>query len=518
MLNKDLLKKLESKFKKEEYSLEEVEKISNDSEIQNLIAEIFRGYRIIEYSDIENISKKDIVNDLLFDYVKNNLKINYTDVMNRDETNTLKTYLAEVSRIPLLTNEEEIALAKRAKDGDKLAKDKLAESNLRLVISIAKKYNGRGLPFNDLIQEGNEGLLKAVEKFDVEKKNKFSTYATWWIRQAITRALANDSRVIRIPVHLHERMNRYQREVVEFQKLYGYSPSELEMAEFICENSFSRYFQKPEDSIYNFENCPKLDESTREYYIEKYGSYENRKRKTSNLDTDDVYKESKVIKRFDNFYDLNYLSDLKRLRLDVCIELVQTINKNLGDVSSLDSAIKKDEGDDGRLLIDYVVDKNESINPESNYEYEERKQLIFDILNTNDVRPRDREIIRLRYGLSLDGKKTDDEIVSIFENIRRDRESILNDINNTINKVKNDPKQLGYLIDGNKENITLSNYEQNLLCLKFGIADNEAKTLEVVGEIFDVTRERIRQIEAKCIKRLGKSRKVQDKVKGYTMK
>jgi len=124
---------------------------------------------------------------------------------------SVRLYLREIGKIPLLNAEEELALAKRVVAGEKKAKDKMAEANMRLVVSIAKRYSGRGLDFLDLIQEGNTGLLRAVEKFDPDKGFKFSTYATWWIRQAITRAIADQARVIRIPVHMVETINKLLR-------------------------------------------------------------------------------------------------------------------------------------------------------------------------------------------------------------------------------------------------------------------------------------------------------------------
>ena len=130
----------------------------------------------------------------------------------------VRMYLKEIGKIPLLTGEEEVELAKRMQEGDEIAKKKLAEANLRLVVSIAKRYVGRGMLFLDLIQEGNLGLMKAVEKFDYRKGFKFSTYATWWIRQAITRAIADQARTIRIPVHMVETINklvRIQRQLVQ---------------------------------------------------------------------------------------------------------------------------------------------------------------------------------------------------------------------------------------------------------------------------------------------------------------
>jgi RNA polymerase primary sigma factor len=124
---------------------------------------------------------------------------------------SVRLYLREIGKIPLLSAEEELALAKKVVAGDKKAKDKMAEANMRLVVSIAKRYSGRGLDFLDLIQEGNTGLLRAVEKFDPDKGFKFSTYATWWIRQAITRAIADQARTIRIPVHMVETINKLLR-------------------------------------------------------------------------------------------------------------------------------------------------------------------------------------------------------------------------------------------------------------------------------------------------------------------
>lgn len=124
---------------------------------------------------------------------------------------SVRLHLREIGKIPLLTAEEELALAKKVVAGDKRAKDKMAEANMRLVVSIAKRYSGRGLDFLDLIQEGHTGLLRAVEKFDPDKGFKFSTYATWWIRQAITRAIADQARTIRIPVHMVETINKLLR-------------------------------------------------------------------------------------------------------------------------------------------------------------------------------------------------------------------------------------------------------------------------------------------------------------------
>ena len=155
-------------------------------------------------------------------------EINFEN-MNLDDP--VKVYLREIGRVPLLSSDEEIELAVKISEGDEQAKKRLTEANLRLVVSIAKKYVGRGMYFLDLIQEGNVGLIKAVDKFDYQKGFKFSTYATWWIRQAITRAIADQARTIRIPVHMVETINRLKK--VQSQLLHenGYEPSEELIAE-----------------------------------------------------------------------------------------------------------------------------------------------------------------------------------------------------------------------------------------------------------------------------------------------
>ena len=151
------------------------------------------------------------------------------DNMNLDDP--VKLYLREIGRVPLLSSDEEIKLAVKISEGDEYAKQRLTEANLRLVVSIAKKYVGRGMYFLDLIQEGNVGLIKAVDKFDYQKGFKFSTYATWWIRQAITRAIADQARTIRIPVHMVETINRLKK--VQSQLLHenGVEPSDELIAE-----------------------------------------------------------------------------------------------------------------------------------------------------------------------------------------------------------------------------------------------------------------------------------------------
>ncbi len=253
-------------------------------------------------------------------------------------------YLKEIGNYPLLTMEEEVELAKRIEDGDETAKQSLAESNLRLVVSIAKRYVGRGLSFLDLIQEGNLGLIKAVDKFDYTKGFKFSTYATWWIRQAITRSIADQSRTIRIPVHMSEIINKTYRVSRNLLQELGREPTEQELAE----------------------------------------------------------------------------------AMDMTVEKVREVLKISSDPISLDIPIGEEEDSH---LGDFIKDEN-VIGPEESAAY-----------------------------------------------------SILRD-------------QISMLLD------TLTEREQRVLILRFGLTDGRTRTLEEVGKEFNVTRERIRQIEAKALRKL----------------
>lgn len=158
---------------------------------------------------------------------------------------SVKIYLKDIGKVPLLTADQEIELAKRMEEGDEEAKHILSEANLRLVVSIAKRYVGRGMQFLDLIQEGNLGLMKAVEKFDYTKGFKFSTYATWWIRQAITRAIADQARTIRIPVHMVETINKQVRATRQLLQKLGREPSAEEIAAYLgCSVERVREIQK----------------------------------------------------------------------------------------------------------------------------------------------------------------------------------------------------------------------------------------------------------------------------------
>ncbi|MDD6441322.1 MAG: RNA polymerase sigma factor RpoD [bacterium] len=267
----------------------------------------------------------------------------------------VRMYLKEIGKVPLLTAEEEVELARRMADGDESAKKRLAEANLRLVVSIAKRYVGRGMLFLDLIQEGNLGLIKAVEKFDYEKGFKFSTYATWWIRQAITRAIADQARTIRIPVHMVETINKVSRVSRQLLQELGREPQPEEIAE----------------------------------------------------------------------------------AMELPVERVREIMKISQDPVSLETPIGEEEDSH---LGDFIQDENVAVPADAATQTVLKEQL----------------------------------------------EEVLE---------------------------TLTEREQKVLKLRFGLEDGRARTLEEVGKEFDVTRERIRQIEAKALRKLrhpSRSKKLKD--------
>lgn len=214
--------------------------------LKNLLSEVNNNTSKVTYEELENkLEKLDLSaeqNAEIYRYLENNgLKI--VDSFEKDNSALYKTigdvavddpvkmYLKDIGKVPLLSGEEEVELAQKMMEGDEEAKRKLSEANLRLVVSIAKRYVGRGMLFLDLIQEGNMGLMKAVEKFDCTKGFKFSTYATWWIRQAITRAIADQARTIRIPVHMVETINRQVRTQRILLQELGREPTSAEIGE-----------------------------------------------------------------------------------------------------------------------------------------------------------------------------------------------------------------------------------------------------------------------------------------------
>ena len=206
-------------FKDFALSPEQIEKILDFLEANHVDV-----LRITDDDDDILIDDEDVENDVEMEKID----LSVPDGVSIEDP--VRMYLKEIGKVPLLTAEEEIELAKRMELGDEEAKKRLAEANLRLVVSIAKRYVGRGMLFLDLIQEGNLGLIKAVEKFDYRKGYKFSTYATWWIRQAITRAIADQARTIRIPVHMVETINKLIRVSRQLLQELGREPTPEEIA------------------------------------------------------------------------------------------------------------------------------------------------------------------------------------------------------------------------------------------------------------------------------------------------
>lgn len=338
-------------FAKDNKGVIEVEKVNDFFKELNLeVNQIDKIYEYLESNNIVvlNLSDDEDPDDNMLLEIEQEDEVttaeeiaSSTAVMSDDP---VKLYLKEIGCYPLLTIEEEIELAKRIEQGDEVAKQTLAESNLRLVVSIAKRYVGRGLSFLDLIQEGNLGLIKAVDKFDYTKGYKFSTYATWWIRQAITRSIADQSRTIRIPVHMSEVINKTYRVSRTLLQELGREATEQE------------------------------------------------------------------------------LSDAMKLP----IEKVREILKVSADPISLDTPIGEE---DDSHLGDFIKDDT-IVGPEDAAAY-----------------------------------------------------SVLQD-------------QIAKLLD------TLTDREQRVLILRFGLKDGRTRTLEEVGKEFNVTRERIRQIEAKALRKL----------------
>ncbi len=202
-------------------------------EIDFEVEQVDKLYDILENNGIEIIDDESAEVDLDFDLSdieKPEIDDDGMIIEGISVDDPVKVYLKEIGRVPLLTADEEVELAKRMSEGDPYARKRLAEANLRLVVSIAKRYVGRGMQFLDLIQEGNLGLIKAVEKFDHTKGFKFSTYATWWIRQAITRAIADQARTIRIPVHMVETINKVKKVSSQLLHQNGREPTAEEIA------------------------------------------------------------------------------------------------------------------------------------------------------------------------------------------------------------------------------------------------------------------------------------------------
>ena len=321
----------------------------------DLLDELYNAFiendiSVIAESDLDDDSSEEDASGNLEDILKDN-----TIAKELTINDPVRMYLKEIGKISLLSLEEETELSKRIAEGDEVAKNRLAESNLRLVVSIAKRYVGRGMLFLDLIQEGNIGLMKAVEKFDADKGYKFSTYATWWIRQAITRAIADQARTIRVPVHMVETINKLSRCQRQLTLELNREPTDEELAK----------------------------------------------------------------------------------KMNMTPEKVREVIKIAQDPVSLETPIGEE---DDSHLGDFVPDES-NMSPEDFTIHEMLKEEIGDVL------------------------------------------------------------------------LTLTEREEQVLRLRFGLDDGSSKTLEEVGQMFGVTRERIRQIEAKALRKLrhpSRSKKLRD--------
>ena len=229
--NISIIKEIETKAKKKgSITDKEILDICDEADVNPEQIE-----KIYETLDAAGIKIVELIGDTALDNIESELEATGDAVPDYIEGGAstddhVKVYLKDIGKVSLLKNEEEIILAEKIRNGDKNAKHRLCEANLRLVVSIAKRYLGRGMPFLDLIQEGNIGLLKAVEKFDYTKGFKFSTYATWWIRQAITRSIADQARIIRVPVHMVETMNKVKKTSNRLVHENGQEPSEEDIA------------------------------------------------------------------------------------------------------------------------------------------------------------------------------------------------------------------------------------------------------------------------------------------------
>jgi len=341
------------KKKKSILELEEIQKSVADMELEPEQMEKKKNIDVLRINDAEDDDEieAEIAEEEEVDVEKIDLTV--PDGISIEDP--VRMYLKEIGKVSLLSADEEVELAKRMDEGDEEAKKRLAEANLRLVVSIAKRYVGRGMLFLDLIQEGNLGLIKAVEKFDYHKGFKFSTYATWWIRQAITRAIADQARTIRIPVHMVETINKLIRVSRQLLQELGREPTPEEIAE----------------------------------------------------------------------------------ELDMSVERVREILKISQEPVSLETPIGEEEDSH---LGDFIQDENVPVPAEA-------------------------------------------AATALLK------------------------EQLNEVLD------TLTEREQKVLRLRFGMNDGRARTLEEVGKEFDVTRERIRQIEAKALRKLrhpSRSRKLRD--------
>ena len=371
----------------------------------------------------------------------------------------VRMYLKEIGKVPLLSAEEEIELAKKMEMGDLEAKQRLAEANLRLVVSIAKRYVGRGMLFLDLIQEGNLGLIKAVEKFDYRKGYKFSTYATWWIRQAITRAIADQARTIRIPVHMVETINKLIRVSRQLLQELG----DLEAKQRLAEANLRLVVSIAKRYVGRGMLFLDLIQEGNLGLIKAVEKFDYRK----------GYKFSTYATWWIRQAITRAIADQART-IRIPVHMVETINKLI------------------RVSRQLLQELGREPAPEEIAE------------QMNMPVERVREILKISQ-----------EPVSLETPIGEEEDSHLGDFIQDDNvPVPADAAAFTLLKEQLVEVLgTLTEREQKVLRLRFGLDDGRARTLEEVGKEFNVTRERIRQIEAKALRKLrhpSRSRKLKD--------
>lgn len=336
--------------------------------------------------DSLKVSKKELeeMEEISTEELNNIDKIDISEVFTTNAS-SVRLYLHDINKIPLLTDEEEKELAIRIENGDEEAKKKMINSNLRLVVSIAKKYADRGVEFLDLVQEGNTGLMKAVDKFDVSKGFKFSTYATWWIRQSITRNIADFSRAIRVPVHLHEvllKINRIEKTYEAEHSGESISDEELAAQVFTDRRNLNKYIK--------IKQTPK--------HIKRRTSfYKHAKVKP-------LLKDS-VMKRL---YAVKLREDIKKLE-DIRSQL------NMISVASLDTPIGEDKD---TFLLDMIPDEKTTEDILANSFAHETIMEVIDLTFGED--PRAKDILIKRFGLDGQGTRTLQELGNEY-NITRER-------------------------------------------------------------------------------------------------
>ena len=408
----------------------------------------------------------------------------------------VKVYLKEIGRVPLLTPEEETELALKIQaggpEGEK-AKQRLSEANLRLVVSIAKRYVGRGMQFLDLIQEGNLGLIKAVEKFDHTKGFKFSTYATWWIRQAITRAIADQARTIRIPVHMVETINRMRQATNQLVYQNGHEPTPEELA-------------KAMEAV---ENGP-LSEERRQELLKTRRDGLNARRSLSEANLRLVVSIAKKhVGHNLAFLDLIQEGNIGLIKAAEKFDCDRGFRFSTYATWWIRQAITRAIADQART-IRIPVHMVETINKLIRVSRQLLQELGREPTPEEIAEEMNMPVERVREIL-----KISQEPVSLETPIGEEEDSHLGDFIQDDNvPVPADAAAFTLLKEQLVEVLsTLTEREQKVLRLRFGLDDGRARTLEEVGKEFSVTRERIRQIEAKALRKLrhpSRSRKLKD--------